>query len=168
MMHFPRKLAGLYPDEDRARAARSALIEAGVPPAHIELLRPGETDIDARVEPEGETASLRLARGILIGAAAGLALGAVIDALLYIDAVEDFLRMSLIGPLAVAVYGLIAGAGIGAFIGLRPRELGLASHIGDALARGQYVVIAHLTTRREREALRARLEATRPPEILAL
>lgn len=183
-IHYPRKLAGLYTNESGARTACATLLEAGLSAEHIELLCPGESSGVTRTEnttalpgvDSGEEASarfrteapaLRLVRSLLLGAATGLALAAVVDAVLYIGGFEGFL-LSLIGPLAVAVYGTSVGAVMGAVIGLRPHELGLISHIEDALAHGHYVVVAHLATRREREDMRLRLKKTHPPEILVL
>ena len=111
--HYPRKLACLYTNETGARTACATLLEAGLPADHIELLCPDELHAEAlrnetgvcpgafpgdcsgerSDDVSGEAASLRLARSFLLGAATGLALGAVADAVLYIYGAEDFLRM---------------------------------------------------------------------------
>lgn len=143
-VHYPYKVAAVYPDTETAVDAVNALDAAALGDVRVfRLAQDAADDLDLSVEPEpgetGETTGRDTAAGSGVGAVAAGAAAIAKPAL--------FLSAPVIGPLIVLGYGALIGGVAGAVHGLRLHEKRLADLVKDALQAGCHVVIVHAPDR---------------------
>lgn len=166
MQPQPHHVSGFFASRVDAEGARDKLVERGLPA--------GQLQIYASDSPPAEPAPASDSQAVLkdvvvdgaVGTAVGTGLGALAQVALVAGNVSLFIASPLLAPLAMmgwgAGIGAVVGAAVGATSGDKKEDVKgddakdgwLANLVADAIASGQFVLVAQ--TRDERETVAAR------------
>lgn len=146
MEKYLHKVAGIYSNPARAENTRNHLVEKGFAIDQINILLPGESSSDNKIEPEGNEVLKEVVKDGLIGTVVGGGVGALGVAAMVAANVSLFLASPLLGPLTIIGWGASAGAIAGASVGAGAKEGRFADIVRDAANSGHTVLIAHTLT----------------------
>lgn len=152
MDHYLHRVLGFYESTDTAWAACQKLIEAGVLPAQLNIMRPHGLDwTHEEVADSDDVLNEVLLDGAVgtgVGALAGV--GATVAlAALATGPVTLLVAAPVLGALAMVGWGASLGGLLGAMVGAEGKKGEVSDLIKDALANGHVVLVAH--TRSEPE-----------------
>lgn len=161
-------VSGFFAQRDEAETTLSALVARGLAAERLQIFDaklgvPAAASVPYQAPAEaGSDASLKdiLVEGA-IGTAVGTGLGVLAEVALVATNVTLFIASPLIAPLVMMGWGASLGAVIGAASGSMKKEVGnagpvieekqgwLSTLIGDAIASGQFVLVAQTDTEQE-------------------
>jgi hypothetical protein len=177
MENYDHKITGIYTSPEAAGEARARLVERGFPAGRIELLDaqhlPPHSDQEVTSRDTDHSSdgakSDEVLKDVLIdggiGAAVGTGIGALAQVALVAANVSLFVASPLIAPLAMLGWGASLGGLVGAAAGAESRQGQLSDLVGDAIASGSVVLVAHASdaneTRLAQEVMRDSLMENR-------
>lgn len=151
----PRKVGGIYDNEQSARAAVSNLVsEGGFASQHIKLIQPYDDEWDQKVDPDDRGIARTLVKSHVVfgvtGMLAGLLLALVLVGFGPVLARANPLMTVVALTLICSFLGLIFAG----FISLRPDQDRLIEYSRAAGMKGLWTVVVHTNTRDEKARAR--------------
>jgi len=138
------KLAAVFDSEAVARAAVDAVVSgAGLQPAQVKLVTPGEPHPNIKLQPEGRGIWRTIVIAHLRFGIAGLAVGALAWAVLMWLGVTLIASSALISGVVFVFFGGVAGLMLGGLVALRPDQDGYVLATQDAIADRRSTVVVH-------------------------
>jgi hypothetical protein len=154
MEDYLHRVVGLYPDRASAESARDDLLAQGLAPHQLRLLVPGAAAAGQDAASDSDDVLKDLLRDGAIGTAVGTAVGAGATIALAAANITLFIASPVLGALSMLGWGAGLGGLVGAVVGSERRKGDVPGLIRDALASGQFVLVAHAGT--EEQATQAR------------
>lgn len=154
--HSDSKVASVFDSHQRAQdVARMARQQLGLQPSQVQVVSPQDANPGRKVEPEsrgifrtGLVAHLKL--GL-----AGLAVGALAFALLYLLGVPAITRSPWMAGWSITGLGGFLGLMAGGLVMLRPDHTPMLAKVGSALEEGRHAVVVHAFDSGERDRAHA-------------
>lgn len=162
MQPQPHHVSGFFATRADAEAARDKLLQRGVPAADLHIY----ADNAPPAEPAPAADSQAVLKDVVVdgavGTAVGTGLGALAQVALVAGNVSLFIASPLLAPLAMMGWGAGIGAVVGAAVGATASDKTggdtpqgwLSNLVADAIANGQFVLVAR--TRHEAQTVAAR------------
>jgi len=157
---YPHKLAGVYPDQEKARAARDELLDTGLPRKQLRLIAAGDPNTDEKIDPESTATRDEMVKDTSVGAGAGTVAGAASAAGAEFLLPSLFISAPVVGGLIALGYGAALGGVAGAIYGMRMQEGMFASIVKDAVDDGNHVLVVHAHSEEEKEKAEKVMEHT--------
>jgi hypothetical protein len=157
----PHTVAGIFETEDQAKHAEESLIDEGhFHSEEVQLLKPGDTHLQDRLEPETKAIGKELILSHYIMGAAGL-IGGVVLAAIVTTIGPTFAQSSpLLTYLALAMVGTFLGLiAAGAFT-IRPDHDPLINETMEATKDNKWAVIVQASDRDHQQRARQLLSPT--------
>lgn len=171
MATLPHHVSGFFEYRSHAEAAREVLLQRGLAPEQLQIY--------ANDTPPAEPAPTGDSNAVLknvvvdgaVGTAVGTGLGALAQVALVAGNVSLFIASPLLAPLAMMGWGAGIGGLVGAAMGATtadkpadppaeaPREGWLSNLVADAIASGQFVLVAQTRNEAETDAAREVISA---------
>ncbi|OGB16230.1 MAG: hypothetical protein A2W72_01730 [Burkholderiales bacterium RIFCSPLOWO2_12_67_14] len=161
-------VSGFFAIRDDALAARDALIEKGLPHDQLQIYESDTPPADP-VPTDDSNAVLKdvVVQGA-IGTAVGTGLGALAQVALVATNVSLFVASPLVAPLVMMGWGASIGALLGTAMGATSgsgaapakKEGWLSNLVADAIANGQFVLVAETRTRQQTAIARKVIKAS--------
>lgn len=144
----PHKIAGIFDVEDKATHAEESLIEQGhFQTSEVQLLKPGDTHLQDRLEPETKAIGKELIIWHYLFGAAGLIAGLVVAAIV-ITAGPTFAQSSpLLTYLALGIVGTFFGMFVAGAFTLRPDHDPLINETIEATKANKWAVVVQARDR---------------------
>lgn len=162
MQPQPHHVSGFFANRADAEAARDKLLQRGIPAADLHIY----ADDSPPDEPAPASDSQAVLKDVVVdgavGTAVGTGLGALAQVALVAGNVSLFIASPLLAPLAMMGWGAGIGAVVGAAVGAKAgnqigddsKEGWLSNLVADAIANGQFVLVAR--TEHEAQTVAAR------------
>lgn len=149
------KLAAVFESDAAAReAAGAVLAAAGLQPAQVKLVAPGEPDANIKLEPEGQgiwrtivVAHVKL--GII-----GAVLGALAFAIMMWAGLPFVARSPLAAGLVTISFGAVGGLLLGGLVSIRPDHDRFVHATHDAMAAHRTTVVVHALSHEQQQRAR--------------
>jgi hypothetical protein len=155
MSTYLHHVSGFFAHRDQAERAMSSLVEQGLARGQVQVL---DSTAVAQTHNAAEDSNAVLKDVVvdgMIGTAVGTGIGALAQVALVAGSVTLFVASPLVAPLAMMGWGASLGGLIGAVAGAADSKARtLSTLVGDAISRGQFVLVAE--THSERETTLAR------------
>lgn len=149
MDNYRHHLSGFFEHRDEAQKAFDQLIVQGLPAQRIHLFDADSTPLQHEsIEGSNEVLKDVLVDGA-IGVAAGTAIGGAVEIALVAANVTLFVASPLIAPLVLLGWGASIGGFVGATIGAITKAKPLSALIQDAIANGQFALVAETRSTQE-------------------
>lgn len=160
-------VSGFFATRDEAQEARSALVAQGLPREQVQLF---ESNSPAASAPKGDSNAVLkdvVVDGV-VGTAVGTGIGALAEVALVAANVSLFIASPLVAPLVMMGWGASIGGLIGAAVGAtasekthpEKKEGWLAALVGDAISKGQVVLVVETRTAQERATAQEVIQAS--------
>ncbi|NMG74025.1 hypothetical protein [Aromatoleum diolicum] len=152
MDDYRHHVSGFFAHRDQAQLAFSRLVEQGLPRERLHLFEKNDLGSpDSAAAPEA--GSKEVLKDVLVDGAIGTAVGTGVGALAQLALVAAnvslFVASPLIAPLAMLGWGASLGGLIGAAAGAGTKEKTFEALVRDAIASGQFVLVAETRTEQE-------------------
>jgi hypothetical protein len=155
MSQYLHHVSGFFAHRKQAEGAMFNLVEQGLPGDQLQLLDSAAVSPSHTPAEDSNTVLKDVLVEGAIGTAVGTGLGALAQVALVAGSVSLFVASPLVAPLVMMGWGASLGGLIGAVAGASDtKSRTLSALVGDAISRGQFVVVAE--TRSERETTLAR------------
>lgn len=162
MQPQPHHVSGFFAHRADAEAARDRLLQRGLPAAQLHIYASDSPPAEPAPASDSQAVLKDVVVDGAVGTAVGTGLGALAQVALVAGNVSLFVASPLLAPLAMMGWGASIGAVVGAAVGATSDDKttgaspdGWLSHlVADAIASGQFVLVAQ--TRDERETVAAR------------
>lgn len=149
------KLAAVFESDAAAReAAGAVLAAAGLQPAQVKLVAPGEPDANIKLEPEGQgiwrtivVAHVKL--GII-----GAVLGALAFSIMMWAGLPFVARSPLAAGLVTISFGAVGGLLLGGLVSIRPDHDRFVHATHDAMAAHRTTVVVHALSHEQQQRAR--------------
>jgi len=152
-------VSGFFANRADAQRIRAELSALGLPVERIHLFdAEAATPMPAPPASSNEVLKSMVVDGA-IGTAVGTGVGALAQLALVAANVSLFIASPLIAPLAMLGWGASLGGFIGAAVGAGTKEGGFAALVGDAIAKGQIVLVAETLTEQETRTARLAIQS---------
>jgi len=146
MENYLHRLVGLYPTRVAAESAWASLLSQGFDSGQLRLLVPGSAAAGQDAAADSDDVLKDLLRDGAIGTAVGTAAAAGATIALAAANITLFIASPVLGPLSLLGWGASLGGLVGAVVGSERDKGDVSSLIRDALAGGQFVLVAHART----------------------
>ncbi|WP_028312346.1 hypothetical protein [Derxia gummosa] len=138
------KVAAVYDNPEEARIAADAMRrESGMEAWQVRILRPGEPDFGAEVEPEDDGIWHTVLRAHATCGAIGLGLGLLLYWGLLSAGQPAVASSPWLAALAIGGFGMIFGLIAGGAVSMRPDHTPLISAARKAVGSGRWAVVGH-------------------------
>jgi hypothetical protein len=151
-------VSGFFPHRADAERAQARLVAQGLSPERLHVL--AASSLPPVVPPKATSDGVlkdMLVDGA-IGTAVGTGIGALAELALVAANVSLFVASPLIAPLAMLGWGASLGGFIGATAGAGDKKGGFSALIDDAIASGQFVLLAETRSAQELAIARTVIE----------
>lgn len=134
-------------------AARAVRAEPGLPSSGLRIIRPGDPEIDRKLEPESHGIAGTLVRAHLVLGFLGLLGGLVLSLTLVGLGVQPLAASPVTSISVITAFSTVAGLLAGGLYSLRPDHDPIIYRAKSAVRAGHWYVVVH--TRKPRERRRA-------------
>lgn len=161
-------VSGFFALRDDALAARDALVERGLPRDQLQIYESDSPPPEPAPADDSNAVLKDVVAQGAIGTAVGTGLGALAQVALVAANVSLFIASPLIAPLVMMGWGASLGAVLGTAMGAvssdsaaAEKKEGWLSHlVTDAIANGQFVLVAETRTAQETATARKVIKAS--------
>jgi len=138
------KVAAVYDNAESARLAAEAMRrESGMEQWQVRIVRPGEPDFGAQVEPEDDGIWHTVLRAHASCGVIGLGLGLALFAGMYMAGQQAVVTSPWLAAIAMGGFGIIFGLLAGGALSMRPDHAPLIAATRNAVNTGHWAVIGH-------------------------
>jgi hypothetical protein len=149
MEQYLHRMVGFYPTRAIIESARDAMLALGFAPQQLRIIAPGSGAAGADGADgaaDSDDVLDDLLRDGAIGTAVGAAAGAGVTVALAAANITLFIANPVLGALYLLGWGASLGGLVGAAVGAERSQGDVPSLIKDAMAVGQFVLVAHAKT----------------------
>jgi hypothetical protein len=168
MNEYSHHVSGFFAHRDEAQGALARLVERGLPRGQLRIFAAEDAPAATGAQAESNEVLKDVLVDGAIGTAVGTGLGALGELALVAANVTLFVASPLVAPLVMLGWGASIGAIVGAATGATttaaadvPKKDGrLSELVRDAIANGQFVLVATTRTAEETAIAREVIEAS--------
>lgn len=149
------KLAAVFESDAAAReAAAAVLAAAGLQPAQVKLVAPGEPDANIKLEPEGQGIWRTIVVAHVKLGIVGAVLGALAFAIMMWAGLPFVVRSPLAAGLVTISFGAVGGLLLGGLVSIRPDHDRFVHATHDAMAARRTTVVVHALSHEQQQRAR--------------
>lgn len=152
------RVAAVYDDKDSANAAKQKLIDNGISPTVISIVKPDDSNISRKIEPESHGIAKTIVKSHGWLGLIGMILGALIATLLVTSGPEMTQSSPMFTYIAFIFFGLIFGMMLAGAISIRPDHDPLITKTVEASQENHWTLIVQTDEREDIDLVKKLLE----------